>query len=396
MVPRHEHGRDGLAGLGASAGRVYCGYSSRPARTTPRRSTPRRSPRAAAGGRRRSPRAPRARRPSGRSRRSTARGRPARGPARRRPRSADTGRRGGASAARSWATRLPERLARRIHQDHDGVRAPERLERRRDDVRPEDHARAPAVRVVVDRPVLARGPTAAGRGPGPSARPCSRIRPGMLSRSGASTIAGNSVRTSTSRVIGRVVGGGSAGRDGRPGGSAVRRRLGLGFGLPAGSGSSAGGRGAGLVVLDRARVELERLEVHDQLAPFGASSVDDPAARPGCRARRAARARRRPRRPPRGRCRRPCPAPRPRSSARRSPRLVQEPGPGSRGSSGSVDLEVAVLAASRRVPVGHLAEPQPPALPSATGDASATVSGRRPTLPDRATRPRRSGPPGRP
>ena len=62
--------------------------------------------------------------------------------------------------------RLAEDLAARVEQDGERLRAAELVERRRDRLRPEDHARAPAVGRVVDAPMPARGPSAAGRGPG--------------------------------------------------------------------------------------------------------------------------------------------------------------------------------------------------------------------------------------
>ena len=211
-------------------------------------------------------------------------------------------------------------------------------ERRRDDVGAQDHARPPAVGVVVDRPVPAEAPLGAGRGRGRSARPRSRIRPGMLSPSGPSTIAGNSVRTSTSSGIRRRVAGAAPAEPGARGSRAgpALRRLRSALGLRT---ASCGRRSRGpdvVVVVDGTRVEVERVEVHDQLAALRREVGDDPRDARARRSRRAARGRRTPRRRRRGRCRRP--AERPRRSSTRTSRPSsswKNQRPGSRGSSGA-------------------------------------------------------------
>ena len=125
---------------------------------------------------------------------------------------------------------LAEDRAGRIEQDHGGVR-PTELARARPPPAPgagpcpHRHRRC------------SRRPSGGGRDPTPRrswtrtvARPRSRIRPGMLSRSGPSTIAGKSVRTSTSSAISRRRGCG-------PEAAAARVRL-------AGTASSASSRSA--------------------------------------------------------------------------------------------------------------------------------------------------------
>ena len=164
-----------------------------------------------------------------------------------------------------------------------------------DDLRPQDHARSPAVGVVVDGPVAARGPSGAGRARGRSRGRAPGCAPGCSPPSGPSTIGGKRVRTSTSSAIRRPRSGGVAGAFGF--GGSGRAGPGAFGGRPRAAGLRTGpgalrrlGRALGLRLLLRAavarpdvvlvvhgsRVHVQRVHVHDHLAALGRELGDDP------------------------------------------------------------------------------------------------------------------------
>ena len=141
-----------------------------------------------------------------------------------------------------------------------------------------------------------------------AARPCSWIRPGMLSASGPSNIAGNSVRTSISRVMRRVRRLGGLGRDERRRPRAPRRarrgRRRLGARRRAPSPAARRLRPVGVGRPRSRRPQVERLGVDDDLAAARREDPDERAdGRQVERCRTARRRRCRPRSRRRGRCR---------------------------------------------------------------------------------------------
>ena len=151
----------------------------------------------------------------------------------------------------------------------------------------------------------ARAPSGAGRGPARSRGPRSWIRPGMLSASGPSTIAGKRVRTSISRSSRRL--GASRDRRARPARRSSRSD----------APSAPRARRTTRRRSAASALELERLRVDDDLAPPRREDPDE-GRTPAGRTRRTGRRTTRPRRRRRGRRPRPCRA---RARRRRGPSI---------------------------------------------------------------------------